>query len=113
MEQAMSSATLHSAAGMPVTERTPARWIISKGQDLTWFIGSALVGYFALALLVLGFPLTLIQFIWSFGIDGPHVQATITRTYFDKAERARLGWYLWIPVPLLLLGPVMVWAGYA
>jgi len=109
----MSTATLHSAASLPRVEHTPSRWIISKGQDLTWFIGSSLIGYLALALLSIGVPLSLINFIWFFGIDGPHVQATITRTYFDKAERARLGWYLWIPVPLLLLGPVMVFAGYA
>jgi len=59
-----------------------------------------------------GFPIPLIQFIWFFGVDGPHVQATITRTYFDKAERARLGWYLWIPLPLLVFGPLMVLAGF-
>ena len=63
--------------------------------------------------MALGVGVALIQFIWFFGVDGPHVQSTITRTYFDKAERARLGWYLWIPVPLLLLGPAMVWAGLA
>jgi len=61
----------------------------------------------------LGVGVALVQFIWFFGVDGPHVQSTITRTYFDKAERARLGWYLWIPVPLLLVGPAMVWAGLA
>jgi hypothetical protein len=108
----MTTATLQPAAGVSLAKPLPSRWIISKGQDLTWFIGSALVGYVALALMAGGFPIPLIQFIWFFGVDGPHVQATITRTYFDKAERARLGWYLWIPVPLLVFGPVMVLAGF-
>ncbi|MEO8049242.1 MAG: hypothetical protein ABI833_02400 [Acidobacteriota bacterium] len=109
----MSTATLQSAAGISLSERTRSRWIISQRQDLIWFIGSALISYLALGLMTLGVGVALIQFIWFFGIDGPHVQSTITRTYFDKAERARLGWFLWIPVPLLLWGPAMVWAGGA
>jgi hypothetical protein len=109
----MSTATLHSAPGISLSERLPSRWIISRRQDLIWFIGSALISYFALGLMALGVGVALIQLIWFFGVDGPHVQSTVTRTYFDRAERARLGWYLWIPVPLLLLGPAMVWAGLA
>jgi len=109
----MSTATLHPTAGISLAERPPSRWIISRSQDLIWFIGSALISYFALGLMALGVEVALIQFIWFFGIDGPHVQSTITRTYFDKAERARLGWYLWIPVPLLLVGPAVALAGFA
>ena len=107
----MSTATLQPAGGISLSERRSSQWIISRRQDLIWFIGSALISYLALGLMALGVEVSLIQFIWFFGIDGLHVQSTITRTYFDKAERARLGWYLWIPVPFLLLGPVMVWAG--
>src|SRR4051812_17917533 len=109
----MSSATLQPAAGISESERLPSRWIISRNQDLIWFIGSAVISYCALGFMALGVGVALIQFIWFFGIDGPHVQSTITRTYFDKAERARLGWFLWIPVPLLLVGPVVAFAGYA
>ncbi len=109
----MSTATLQPAAGISVSQTLPSRWIISRRQDLIWFIGSALISYLALSLMAVGVGVALIQFIWFFGVDGPHVQSTITRTYFDKAERARLGWYLWIPVPLLLLGPAMVFVGYA
>lgn len=109
----MRTATLQPAAGISLSDRLPTRWIISRNQDLIWFIGSAFISYFALGLMALGVGVALIQFIWFFGVDGPHVQSTITRTYFDKAERARLGWYLWIPVPLLVLGPAMVWAGLA
>ena len=43
----------------------------------------------------------------------PHVFATVTRTYFDKAERKKLGWFLWILVPLLFVGPIMALAGYS
>jgi hypothetical protein len=33
----------------------------------------------------------------------------VTRTYFDKQERRRLGWLLWALVPLLFVGPLAVY----
>ena len=93
--------------------RLPSQWIISRREDLTWFIGSSLVSYAALALLAAGFPILPLQIVWFFGVDGPHVLATVTRTYFDKAERRKLGAYLWILLPLLAIGPAMALAGYA
>lgn len=89
-----------------------SNWIISRRDDLVWFIGSALISYLALALMAAGFPVTPLFLIWVVGVDGPHVVATITRTYFDKQERARLGWLLWTIVPFALVGPVMLWLGH-
>ena len=88
-----------------------ANWIISGREDLTWFIGPALISYLVLALMATGFPLTPLYLIWLLGIDGPHVLATVTRTYFDPAERKRLGRWLWVVVPAAMLGPVLVVAG--
>ena len=82
-------------------------WIISKRDDLFWFIGSGLAGYVALLALAAGFPLLTAFLVWNLAIDGPHVFATASRTYFDKQARARLGWKLWLIIPMLLLGPVM------
>lgn len=65
-----------------IAQPAPA-WIISQRDDLIWFIGSALVGYLALALMAGGFPVFPIQVIWLLGVDGPHVLATVTRTYGD------------------------------
>jgi hypothetical protein len=59
----------------------------------------------------LGFSLTLLTLVWLLGVDGPHVTGTVTRTYFDKQERHRLGWLLWALLPLLFIGPVAVFAG--
>jgi hypothetical protein len=87
------------------------RWIISRNQDLFWFIGSALLSYAAIGALQLGVPFALIFMIWIFGLDGPHVIATITRTYFDGQERARLGLFTWIIIPAIIIGPLAVWAG--
>jgi hypothetical protein len=112
-EKAMSTAALMSPAGLPLEGTGPARWIISRREDLTWFIGSALSGYLALGLMAAGAPLLPIFLFWLLLVDGPHVLSTVTRTYFDRAERARLGWFLWIPLPLFLVGPSMAWAGQA
>ena len=90
-----------------------SNWIISRRDDLLWFIGSAGIGYLALGLLAAGFPLSPIYLVWLIGIDGPHVIATVTRTYLDKQERARLGWLLWIIIPFALAGPAMVSFGQA
>jgi hypothetical protein len=86
----------------------PGKWIISETEDLTWFIGSSLVSYAALGLMAAGFPVTPLYLVWLLGIDGPHVVATVTRTYFDPGERRRLGPLLWLVVPAMLLGPLMV-----
>jgi hypothetical protein len=91
--------------------RFRSNWIISRRDDLVWFIGSAGISYLALALMAAGFPITPIYYIWMLGVDGPHVIATVTRTYFDKQERTRLGLWLWMIVPFLLIGPAMVSIG--
>jgi hypothetical protein len=91
---------------------TRSNWIINEREDLTWFIGSSLAGYLALALMAAGFPLTPLFLVWLVGIDGPHVLATVTRTYFDKVERKSLGRVLWMIVPAMLVGPAAVAAGY-
>jgi hypothetical protein len=86
-------------------------WIISRRDDLTWFVGTALVGYLALVLMSAGVSLSLLTAVWILGVDGPHVTGTVTRTYFDKQERRRLGWLLWLPIPLLMIGPVAIYLG--
>ena len=90
----------------------PATWIISGREDLTWFIGSSLAGYLALVLMAAGLPLTPLFLIWLIAIDGPHVLATVTRTYFDKVERSKLGLVLWVIVPAMAVGPAMVAMGH-
>ena len=99
--------------GVPAPSTAKTSWIISRRDDLMWFVGSALAGYLALALMAVGFPFMLIYFVWFVGVDGPHVIATVTRTYFDKQQRTRLGWLLWTLPALMLIGPAMVWMGQA
>ena len=108
----MSAITPALPATLPPSTRSSG-WIISRREDLLWFIGPALVSYLALALMAAGFPFTPIYLTWFILVDGPHVMATITRTYMDKRERTARRWLLWSIVPLMLIGPAAVWAGQA
>lgn len=81
-------------------------WIVSKWNDLAWFVGASLVGYFALLAFSAGIPVLALYLIWNLLIDGPHLFATASRTYFDKSARSRLGVHLFALIPFLLLGPV-------
>jgi hypothetical protein len=94
-------------------------WIIDKKNDLIWYIGSALAGWFyimiviALAGYVPNDPLEgvittltlggihiditlelLVVISWAWLIDAPHVFATLARTFFDPDEREMRGKYL-------------------
>ena len=90
---------------------TSKGWIISKHEDLAWFVGGSLVGYFALLAFSAGVPILTLYLIWNLLIDGPHLFATASRTYFDKSARARLGVHLLALIPFLLLGPVAYMIG--
>jgi hypothetical protein len=100
-----------ASAGLQTPGLFESRWIISRKDDLSWFIGSSLTGYFALALMAMNFPIAPIYLLWMLGIDGPHVLATVTRTYFDALERKKLGPLLWVIVPAMVVGPVAVLFG--
>jgi hypothetical protein len=114
IKKIMSASAINPTISQPVPSRPAGtNWIISRRDDLIWFIGPAAISYLALGLLAAGFPLTPIYLTWFLAVDGPHVMGTVTRTYMDKNERHRLGWFLWIIVPFCLIGPAMVWAGQA
>lgn len=103
----MSTATL----AVPRAYSLSQGWIIGKRDDLTWFIGSSLIGYAGLAAIMAGLPIAPFLLVWSLVLNGPHLYTTATRTYFDKSARARLGWRLWLIIPFLLIGPLMYLAG--
>lgn len=113
MNPAVTVANQTPAVAQSISPSIRANWLIDRRQDLLWFVGSAVWGYLSVALMWAGFPVTPIQFVWFFAIDNPHVMATATRTYFDKAERRKLGPLLWILPLLFLIGPSFVAAGYA
>ena len=88
-------------------------WLISKKEDWVWVFGGAILSYGLLAAFSAGFPILLISLVMLLVLEAPHLFATATRSYLDPAERQRFGWFLWLIVPLTLLGPVLVWLGFA
>jgi hypothetical protein len=84
-------------------------WTIGRTGDLTCLIGGALVAYGLLAAhLFLGVAAVTIYVTRVLTIDGPHVFATLSRTYLDKGERAARGTLLRWSLCFFALGPASV-----
>lgn len=101
----------HSATALPAEQAPPAApaWIIGRTSDLTWLIGGVLVAYALLAAhLFLGVAAVTIYMLWVLAIDGPHVFATLSRTYLDSGERAARARLLRWSLCLFALGPASV-----
>ena len=93
---------------------THPTWIISRRDDLFFFIGSALFGYALIAWASLrpGLPI-LFLVVFGFLIDSPHVFSTLTRSLFDGAERTRLRtiWLIGFPLCLAVVAVLASMAG--
>lgn len=86
-------------------------WVISRRADLAWLIGGALVAWAMLAAHVLfGVAAVTLYMLWVLVIDGPHVFATISRTYLDPAERRARARLLRWSLVCFALGPAAVGA---
>ena len=102
---AVPAIALHAERARPA----PRGWIIGRTSDLTWLIGGALVAYGLLAAhLFLGVAAVTIYMIWVLAIDGPHVFATLSRTYLDRRERAARATLLRWSLCFFALGPASV-----
>lgn len=85
------------------------RWITGARFDLLFYIGAAATGYLLIYLnLGLGVPAILLFWFWIVSVDGPHVFATLSRTYLDAEAwrerpallKASLLWFLAGPLTL-------------
>ncbi|MFL6274036.1 MAG: hypothetical protein ACJ74G_02420 [Blastocatellia bacterium] len=92
--------------------RVAAGWIISRKDDLIWFIGSVVASYLFLAanlaLVKLGISVMLVVWVWALGFDGPHVFGTVSRTYADSDERRKRARLYYGTLLLFLLGPSLL-----
>jgi hypothetical protein len=93
--------------------RSSQPWIHSAAADSTFILAPALVATVA-ALLMVGVGHGQAGLgLWSWallviGIDVAHVYSTVYRTYFDRAERARLSaWLIGVPLGSWMLGVLL------
>lgn len=86
---------------------------MSRRADALWIAGASSAGYLYLFLnLVLHVPISYLWWFWSVGLDGTHIFATASRTYFDRAERRRRRALFWGSLAFFFaLGPALVLAG--
>jgi len=124
---------------MAATEIERVRWqfLHSAPADLTWYIGSSLLGWlYVVLVLVLGrglsdpvrdpfahlqilglsLPLTLGLLVvssWAILIDAPHVFATLARTWLDPDEWSERRSILLGSTAWFLLGPAVILGPYA
>lgn len=71
---------------------TPVRWLEGPSIDAPFYMGAALAGWAMLLLhVVVGVPALYLYWFWILFLDGPHLWATISRTYLDREERRTRG----------------------
>ena len=94
--------------------RARPRWIIGRAIDLWLVIGSSAAGYLYLLLYVaLHVPIGYLWWFWSVGLDGTHIFATASRTFFDREARAAHRRLLFgSALFFFALGPLMVAVGW-
>lgn len=86
-----------------------AGWLVSRRFDLTWFFGAGLMAVALVpALFAVGVPIAALFWGWLLLVDGPHIGATLVRTYVDRDEwrerRPLLAWSLLA----FLVGPAFI-----
>src|SRR5579871_4852833 len=108
---ALTQAVPQTALSQP--PRFAHRWIITRGVDLAFVIGSAMAGYAYLAANVaLHVPISLLWWFWSVGFDGTHIFGTASRTFFDsEARNTRRALLFGSAAFFFALGPALVLLG--
>jgi hypothetical protein len=76
--------------GIALRTAYSSKWISGAWYDVAWYLLPCLCGYVALTL-NLGLGISALTLWWAYVIfaDGPHIFATILRTFLDREERAR------------------------
>jgi hypothetical protein len=99
-----------AAPAIALTHARPApAWIIGRRSDLACLIGGAAVSYALLtAHVAFGVPAVVLYMLWVLVVDGPHVFATVSRTYLDPEERRTRGPLLRGSLWFFAIGPAAV-----
>ncbi|RJS18494.1 hypothetical protein DRW03_25600 [Corallococcus sp. H22C18031201] len=93
------------ALGMSARRRVG--WLVSPGHDLGCTLGGVAASLALVALHVgAGVSSVLLWWLWVLALDGPHVFATLSRTYLDAREWRTRGRLLWSSLGWFLAGPL-------
>ena len=99
------------ALRLPLRSDAPPQlvWVIDRTSDLTFLIGGAVLAFaFLVALVAFGVAAVTLYVVWILAIDGPHVFATVSRTYLDAGERRARARLLVGSLAFFALGPATV-----
>ncbi|MGQ0613230.1 MAG: hypothetical protein ACT4PV_05775 [Planctomycetaceae bacterium] len=110
--------TTATCAAPAAARQAPSPWIVGPRFDLTFFIGSGLLGFLVLGVraLIPAYATLLLCALISICLDQVHVFHTFTRTYLDRTEfgRARRFYVLTaVVVFLTFTGAALLGMGYA
>lgn len=84
-----------------------AGWLVDRRHDLLSTVGGVGASLGLLALHVGGgVSSTLLWWAWVLTLDGPHIFATLSRTYLDRKERAARRRLLWGSLGWFAAGPL-------
>jgi hypothetical protein len=86
---------------------SPSPWIVSQRFDVLWFFGGTLLSLLVLGLNAAGVSMALLFWGWILLVDGPHIAATLTRTYVDSSELRARPKLMWVALVVsALVGPL-------
>jgi len=100
-----------NAAPLALVAPMRAGWLVDRRSDLLSTVGGTAASLVLLALHVVGgVDSLLLWWAWILLLDGPHIFATLSRTYLDKRERetrgrlllGSLGWFAAGPLAFAL-----------
>ncbi|MDY7227587.1 hypothetical protein [Hyalangium rubrum] len=95
---------------VPLTSTAPVRsaWLVDRRHDLLSTVGGLGASLLLLALHVWGGISGLVLWwAWIVALDGPHIFATLSRTYLDRRERQARRRLLWGSLGWFALGPAL------
>lgn len=97
-----------------VQDRATRRWLVGPRFDLTWFFGGAALGLLVVpGLFAAGVPIAALFWAWLLLVDGPHIGATLLRTYLDPEERRARPRLLAWSLLAFAAGPLAIGVGVA
>ncbi|HEU4538601.1 MAG TPA: hypothetical protein VFS00_30985, partial [Polyangiaceae bacterium] len=106
--------TAATAAAFAPAVRVRSDWLLGRAHDLRWLVAGVLPSYLLLALhLYAGVSAIALWWAWVMALDGPHIFATLSRTYLDAEARATRRGLLLGSLAFFALGPASFALAYA